>query len=103
MPLGLGSDRRASPRTQVQIEALVIVPNRFHARATVVDLSEGGCQIYLTRPFDLPQRFIVEFNGMAYLCDRRWQNATSMGLQFIDSLSRAQRRELASMLATPRI
>jgi hypothetical protein len=34
----------------------------------IVDLSEGGRQVRLARPLDLPQRFVVEFNDTAYLC-----------------------------------
>lgn len=103
MSQGVAVNRRASPRSNVEIEALVVVPKRFHTLAAVVDLSVDGCQIRLTRPLDLPPRFIVEFNGMAYLCERRWVEGASLGLQFIDALSRAQRKELAGILATPRI
>ncbi|MBV9287347.1 MAG: PilZ domain-containing protein [Hyphomicrobiales bacterium] len=103
MSQALAVDRRASPRRQVEIQALVLVPKQFHTHATVVDLSEGGCQLRLQRPLELPQRFIVQFNGAAYLCDRRWMVGANMGLQFIDMLTRAQRRKLASLPATPRI
>jgi len=97
------ADRRAAPRIDVQIEALVIVPHQFHARVTILDRSEGGCRIRLRQPLNLPQRFVIEFDGMAYLCERRWANAESMGVQFIDILSRAQRRELSGLLATARL
>ena len=98
MSLGLGSDRRASGRVAVQIEALVIAPTP----ATIVDLSASGCQIRLPLPFDLPHRFVIEFHDTAYLCDLRWTNGANSGLQFVDLLSRAQRKELAGCWGTPR-
>ena len=98
MSLVFGSDRRASARVAVQVEALVIAP----ARATIVDLSAGGCQFRLPRPLDLPQRFVIEFNDTAYLCEPRWTNGVNAGLQFVDLLSRAQRRELAGCWTVPR-
>jgi hypothetical protein len=97
-----GPDRREDARLAVQIEALLIVPKPFHMPATIVDLSGGGCQIRLLRPLDLPNRVVIEFNGAAYLCDLRWTNGANSGLQFIDLLSRAQRKELAGLWTTPR-
>ena len=82
---------------------MVIAPNRFHALATIVDLSKGGCQIRLARALELPQRLVVEFDGMVYLCDRRWMKGQNAGLQFLDVLSRAQRKGLAGIMSTPRM
>ncbi len=93
-------DRRVSERKRVEIEALIIVPKRFHAVATIVDLSEEGCQIRLARPIELPERFIIEFNDEAYVCLRRWTNEAHSGLHFVDRCSSAQRRALAGSLTT---
>jgi PilZ domain len=102
MSPGFGSDRRESARLAVQIKAFVIVPKQFHSPATIIDLSVGGCQICLARPLNLPQRFVIQFNDTAYWCDRRWVKDANLGLQFIDLLSRAQRKELAAFWTTPR-
>ena len=92
------ADRRASSRIKVQIAARVMAP----IPATIIDLSDGGCQIRLLHPIDLPQQLIIEFNDRAYLCERRWTKGVFSGLQFLDLWSRAQRRGPESTRPAPR-
>ncbi|HXZ18262.1 MAG TPA: PilZ domain-containing protein [Roseiarcus sp.] len=92
----LEKDLRAEPRLPVYIAATVLAPLSEPLPVTIVDLADGGCQIRLARPLELPQRFELQFRNLTYVCERRWAKDVSVGVQFIDLCSRVRRNELSA-------
>jgi c-di-GMP-binding flagellar brake protein YcgR len=88
-----GDNRRAEPRSTVEIRGMVLIPQREPLPVLIVDLSTGGCQIRLDRPLELPRQFKLQFHNLTYVCERRWAKDLSLGVQFLDLRMLARREE----------
>jgi PilZ domain len=94
--IGPPQDQRADLRHAVAIKGTVLTPYGEKLPVVVVDLSAGGCQLRLSRPLELSQRFYLQFLDLVYVCERRWAKDLSVGVQFLDLCSRVRRRELST-------
>ena len=93
------SDSRAHPRQHSRLEGrLLTLDGRCNFRCIVVDVSEGGARVSGVGAL-LPGKvflFISKTSDM-FECEIRWCKEHEIGLRFIDSAPRSQRKALLSL------
>ena len=79
--------RRKNARADVAKEAAIYVgSSRTMLPCAAVDLSKAGAKIVLTRPYALPPRFLLSFDGFETARSSRvvWSKGNFVGLKFVE-------------------
>ena len=98
-------DIRAHPRQHSRLDGrLLTLDGRCNFRCIVVDVSEGGARVSGVGAL-LPGKvflFISKTSDMLE-CEIRWCKKNEIGLRFIDSAPRSQRKALLSLCTDERV
>jgi hypothetical protein len=96
-------ERRAFPRSKVQIDGKVVAPDMPCVIACMIqNLSEDGALVATDEPARVPRRAYLwqARTGTLFECDVRWRKGGRLfGLRFVDTASRASRRALIDLIA----
>jgi hypothetical protein len=93
-------DNRAHRRVPAHLDGrLLSLDGRCNRRCTILDVSEGGARISGPDLQLIPGRafLFVAKTGDIFECDIRWTRGEEIGLHFIDSATRSQRKALLSL------
>ena len=102
LPVSRAYDRRATPREQVALPALVLCPEGRTIRCEMIDRSAGGFRINLPAAESLPDGFCLVdlLTGVGYRARLAWRNGELAGARCLDvfDLNAPQHDELGARL-----
>jgi hypothetical protein len=78
-------ERRATPRDQVLLPALIVLPDGGRRPCVIVDRSEGGLRISLPTGDSVPNAFCVIdlVSGIGREMEVAWRHADNVGLRTV--------------------
>ena len=95
-------NNRAHPRFPARLDGrLLSLDGLCNFKCIVMDVSEGGARIKAADLQLIPGKafLFVAKTGDIFECDIRWQRGDEIGLRFIDSATRSQRKALLNLCA----
>jgi hypothetical protein len=93
-------NNRAHPRFPARLDGrLLSLDGHCNFKCIIMDVSEGGARIKAADLQLIPGKafLVVVQTGDIFECDIRWQRGDEIGLRFIDSARRSQRKALLKL------
>jgi hypothetical protein len=97
-------DNRAHPRFAARLAGrLLSLDGRCNFECTILDASEGGARASTPEFGLIPTRVFLSLTktGEIFECEVRWRRDGELGLRFIDSAAREDRKALLRLCARP--
>ena len=94
------NNTRAHPRFPARLDGrLLSLDGHCNFKCIIMDVSEGGARISAADLQLIPGKafLVVVKTGDIFECDIRWQRGDEIGLHFIDSARRSQRKALLTV------